>query len=126
MKTTDKNKTFYKVCIYTDVYLDSYEQGEKEHVNFYESNFEIEHYTPLNAIHESFINLGFTFYERFAQIETEINGKQVLYYSHLCDVENIEIEETSTLIKDFSDGKINLYSNHHTVKVYKLTESNIY
>jgi hypothetical protein len=121
-----RNKTTYKINIYTDVYLDHYTEGQTKHVNYYKSSFTLDHYTPLKAIEESFLKLGFSFNNKFADIHTDDNGQQALYYSHLCDVENIEIEETELLIKEFREGKINLYSNNHTVEVYKLTESNIY
>ena len=121
-----KNKTTYIIKIYTDVYLDHYEKGETEEVNNYYNKFTIDHYTPLKAIAESFNNLGFNFNCKFAEIQTDDDGQQILFYSHLCDVDNIEVEETDTLIKDFGEGKINLYSNNHRVEVYKLTESNIY
>ena len=122
-----RNKTTYQINIYTDVYLDHYTKGETEEVNSYYNKFTINHYTPLKAIEESFNKLGFSFNQKFAEIHTEWNNaKQVLYYSHLCDVDNIEVEETESLITEFREGKINLYSNNHKVEVYKLTESNIY
>lgn len=121
-----RNKTTYKINIYTDVYLDHYTEGETQQVNYYTNSFTIDHYTPLKAIEKIFYKLGFSFNHKFADIHTHDDGQQVLYYSHLCDLENIEIEETESLITEFREGKINLYSNNHRVEVYKLTESNIY
>jgi len=121
-----RNKTTYKINIYTDVYLDHSLQNTTRLVNYYKNSFIIDHFTPLKAIEESFDKLGFSFNHKFADIHTHDDGQQVLYYSHLCDLENIEIEETESLITEFREGKINLYSNNHRVEVYKLTESNIY
>jgi hypothetical protein len=119
MKTETK---IYIVESLTNVYVDSYNEGEGDFCNCYEVRSEQQTKTPLEAIKLHFENsLFYTFY--FNLSDTDEN-KKTLYYSNLVNVDNEEVEEKTHTFKQWKKGKINLYVANHVINVieYKLTE----
>jgi hypothetical protein len=111
-----KNRKF-KVEIYTDVYVDSYEEGEGERVNYYTNETEVISTSPFEAIEKALYKLGFEFKKEHSQLDEEEN---ICYYSNLCDNDNFEINEKDSYYKEWKEGKRILYSNNHTIKVYEV------
>ena len=81
-----------------NIYVDSYEQGEGENVNNFDTKGE------------------YSFEKDYMQPDEEQDGKA--WYSVLCDVENSEATENqkTTWIND----KLTLYANNMTLYVYEL------
>jgi len=113
----------YKVEIYTNVYIDSYKDGELDHVNHYSNETEIKASRPIEAIEKALYKLGFSFEENYAQIDEEQN---ILFYSNLVDNDNFEINKKDSYYNEWKEGKRILYSANHSIKVYELSNTNIY
>lgn len=112
----------YKVGIYTHVYIDSYENGEGDKVNFYTNESDHKTSNPIKAIKEAMYKLGFSFDKTKAQSSELYN---FVYYSNLVDNDSFEILESDTMYNDWKEGKINLFSANHTIIVHQLNEITI-
>lgn len=108
----------YKVEIHTDVFEDSYNEGEGKHVNWFKNDYTIDDETPMLAVEKALNKIGYSFNASLAAIDDE-NDNQV-WYSNLVNVDNIEVHKGERQYNDFKDGKINLYSANHSIYVYEL------
>ncbi len=99
-----------------NIYVDSYEQGEGENVNNFDTKGEYKAENPTEAIEKHLSSLGYSFEKDYMQPDEEQDGKA--WYSVLCDVENSEATENqkTTWIND----KLTLYANNMTLYVYEL------
>lgn len=109
----------YKVGIYTHVYIDNYEDGEGDKVNYYSNESTHETSEPIEAIKKAMQNLGFTFDKKYAQSSDIYN---CVYYSNLVDNDSFEILKSDTMYKEWKKGKINLFSANHSIFVHQLNE----
>lgn len=115
----------FKITIDTDIYLDSFEDGELNCVNGYMNSYVIQEETPLKAIQEVFTNnMFYSFDEKHAYIDEE--DEKTLFYSHLVDNDNNEVLHSEEKYKQWKKGKEKLFSANHKVKVQELTNSKIY
>ena len=112
-------KNIYKVEIFTDVYIEDYEHGELDRVNYYENEEEVTTESPIKAIEKALNNLAFSFKVEYS--ETDENNN-TLFYSNLVDNEGFEVTEKDSLYKEWQEGKRVLYIANHTIKVYQLNE----
>lgn len=98
----------YKITTQHDVYIDTYENGEGKHVNFYTLTSECNALNYQDAILNHFNN---TVYLPFDFQHAEINKEQnLIFYSHLVDEEN---EKPSNYdIEKWKKGEKELYSNN--------------
>ena len=107
----------YKVITQHDVYIDSYENGEGKHVNFYQLISELKAETPREAIQEHFNN---TVYLPFDCDKAETNDEgDTMYWSNLVDENNDE--PSAHDIEQWKKGEKELYSNNSYIKVQELT-----
>lgn len=113
----------YQVQINTNVYEDSYSEGEGELVNWFTNDFAINSESPMSAVGEALGKLGYSFSASLSDIDDE-NDNQV-WYSNLVNVDNIEVREGEAEYDDFKDGKIDLYSANHSIYVYELVPVNL-
>ena len=112
-------KNIYKVEIFTDVYIEDYEHGELDRVNYYENEEEVTTESPIIAIEKALNNLGFSFDVKYSETDEDNNS---LYYSNLTDNDNFEVTEKDSLYKEWQEGKRVLYTANHTIKLYQLNE----
>lgn len=112
----------YKVGIYTHVYVDSYEHGEGDKVNYYSNESEHETKEPIEAIEKAMNKLGFSFDKQNAQ-SSELYD--FIYYSNLVDNNSFEILRSDTTYKEWQEERINLFSANHTIIVHQLNEIKI-
>lgn len=115
-------KNIYKVEIFTNVYIDDYEQGELDRVNYYENEEEVTTENPIKAIEKALNNLGFSFKVEYSETDEDNN---TLYYSNLVDNDSFEITEKDSLYKEWKEGKRVLYTANHAIKVYQLNEAKL-
>lgn len=112
----------FKVEICTDVYIDSFEDGELDRVNWYSNETEVQAVRPLEAIEKALYKIGFSFDKKNADIEDD----NICYYSNLIDNDNFEITESDSYYKEWIEGKKTLYAANHSIKVFELSNVNIY
>ena len=113
----------YQVKINTDVYEDSYSEGEGDHVSWFTNTCIVESSSPMNAVGEALGKLGYSFSASLSDIDDE-NDNQV-HYSNIVDVDNVEVNEQESQYNDFKEGKVNLYSANHSIYVYELVPVNL-
>lgn len=105
-----------------DVYIDSYENGELDNVNFYALEGKIDANNPREAIKKYFEEvLYFSFEIENAYIdheETNEGSDNCLHYSNLVDVNNYEASKRE--IELWKENKEELYSNNTTIYIYEL------
>ena len=105
-----------------DIYVDDYNKGELENVNFYTNEKRITANNAKEAISKYFQNTLYLSFEfEYAQVDDEY--KNVLHYSNLVDEENSEASKGE--IELWKEGKYKLYSNNTTLEIYELTEVEI-
>jgi hypothetical protein len=115
----------FKVTIITDVFVDSFEDGELNQVNSFMNSYVIQEETPLKAIQEVFTNkMFYSFDEKHAYIDEE--NEKTLFYSHLVDDDYNEVLHSEEKHKRWKKGKEKLFSANHEVRVRELTTSKIY
>ena len=114
-------KTF-KIISHHNVFIDSYEEGEGEEVNYYTEKAEVKAETVNEAIQQYFDEtLCYSFDFKHAAIDEENNN--VLYYSNLVDAENCEASESE--IEKWKQNNLTLYSNTIQIEVYELIQQQI-
>lgn len=103
------------------VYLDSYENGEMEQVNFYTQKDTIKANSPREAIKLYFEkSLYYSFDIKLACIEHEETNKtsiNTLHYYVLVDGNNIEASESE--INQWKEDKKLLYSNNIYLTIFE-------
>lgn len=100
-----------------NIYVDSYEQGEGENVNNFDTKGEYKAKNPTEAIEKHLLSLCYSFSKDYIQVDEEEIGK--VWYSVLCDVENSEATESKK--NAWKKDKLTLYANNMTLYVYELT-----
>ena len=106
----------YKVTSTHDVYIDSFEDGEEEQVNYYELSSEIKAKDWKDAIKKYFSDyLYFEICLERGYIDEETNTFQ---YSNLVDADNIEASEDE--VKQWKENKLTLYSNNTVITVEQI------
>lgn len=113
-------KNYFIECEH-NIYVDSYEQGEGENVNNFDTKGEYKAENPTEAIEKHLSSLGYSFEKDYMQKDDE--SENVCYYSVLCDVENSEA--TQNEVKQWKKGKKILYSNNMILSVYELINAKI-
>lgn len=99
-----------------NIYIDSYEQGEGENVNNFDTKGEYNAENPTAAIEKHLTSLGYSFDKDYMQLDEDQDGK--VWYSILCDVENSEATEKQKNI--WKEEELILYANNMTLYVYEL------
>lgn len=113
-------KTF-KINNHVEVYKDSFENGEGDHVSGWQHSATVAAETPMAAIQNFFDKeLYFSFNEENANVYVEDNGKNVLFYSTLVDQDNCEVSQTSGDYENFKNGKIDLFVAHSRITIFEL------
>lgn len=103
-----------------EVYKVNYKEGEGDYVDFWSHSAQVCAETPMTAIEQFFKKeLGLSFDEKLAHVD-DLNGANVLLYSHCVDEENEEIDSASQAFVDFKAGKRDLYSANSQVEAFEL------
>ena len=115
-------KTYFIESVH-DIYIDSYSEGEKENVNFYDIKQNVKAENPRQAIEKYFeTELFFSFNLKYAYIVHEEEGEEEpqnkLTYSVLVDEENNEATEKD--IEKWKQNKKTLYANNITIYIHEL------
>ena len=115
-------KTYFIKSIH-DIYIDSYSEGEKGNVNFYDIEQNVKAENPREAIKmffEKFLYYNFSFEHSYIvhEEEGEEEPQNKLFYSVLVDEENCEANEKE--IEEWKQNKKTLYSNNITIYVHEL------
>lgn len=113
-------KTFILNCHHS-IEVDSYQNGELENVNNFDTNGQYKTETPIEAIEKHFYSLGYNFDKNY--IDTDEEEENKIFYSVLCDEENDEATESQIELWK-KDEKI-LYSNNMIIYVYELVSAKI-
>ena len=112
-------KTF-KITSYHEVYIDSFKEGELNHVNHYSLNANIQSETLREAIESYFEN---ELYYSFNFEESEIDeDKKFIQWNVLVDNENSEVNDTDSVFAQWKKGKKTLYVNNISVCAELVTE----
>jgi hypothetical protein len=111
----------YKIKSIHHIFIDSYEQGEMEHVNFYNLESEIQANDINEAISLYFENVLFYKFD-FANCSI-LDDKKVLHYSVLCDSENCEASKSEMEL--WKKNKLTLYSNNIDIEIFELMQCEI-
>lgn len=99
------------------IYVDSFNEGEQEQVNYYELSANIKAETPQKAIEQYFgKNLYYHFNIKDSSIDDE--KENVLYYSTLVDGDNSEAFENC--IELWKEGQKKLFSNQIRIEIQEL------
>lgn len=101
----------YLIKTYFNVYEDSYENGEGKHVNSWA--WESKHDTIESALEQHFAQLGLS-YDPDYMLEDDGNR----HYSWTVDADNDEA--TQDQIEYWKQGKMQLYSLHASIDIYKM------
>ena len=111
----------YKIKSVHLIYIDSYEEGEVEQVNYYTLKSEIQANDIKEAIQKYFENVLYYKFD-FANCSVSDN-KKVLNYSVLCDSENCEASQKE--IELWKKGKLTLYSNNIEIEIFEMVKCEI-
>lgn len=103
----------YLIKTYFDVYEDDYNEGEGLAVNWWQH--ESEHNAIESALQQHFEQLGLSYDANFL---LEDDGNR--WYSWIVDADNNEATESQAEL--WKQGKLNLYSLHANIKIYKLEQ----
>ncbi|MFY8170413.1 MAG: hypothetical protein ACOVK2_04780 [Candidatus Fonsibacter sp.] len=114
----------YKIEISTDVYVDSWKDGELDYVNCFTNSFEIVEVSPIKAIEKAMDKLCFSFDKKYMQLDEE--SETICFYSNLVNEENEEVNKTDIEYKEWKKGKKALYSANHRIEVKELINTKIY
>lgn len=104
----------YFIQSFHTIYLDSYEQGETDQVNYFKCEKLISADNPINALRK--------YYEQ--EIARDFNEYQLftdeiyVHDSFLVDVDNYMATEKQ--IEQWKNNKINLYSENVTFHIFEL------
>lgn len=82
----------YKVECMHDVYVDSFERGELDHVNFFDTKGEYKVENPFEAIEKHLDSLGYDLKKEHCQIDEQETNK--VWYSVLVDEENCKASDS--------------------------------
>ena len=114
-------KTYFIKSIH-DIYIDSYSEGEKENVNFYDIEQNVKAENPREAIKKFFEEIlyyKFNFENAIISNEEDENEPvNRLEYSVLVDEENNEATEKD--IEKWKQNKKTLYANNITISIHEL------
>ena len=115
-------KTYFIKSIH-DIYIDSYSEGEKENVNFYDIEQNVKAENPREAIKiffEKFLYYNFSFENSYIvhEEEGEEEPQNKLFYSVLVDEENNEANGKD--IEKWKQNKKTLYANNITIYIHEL------
>ena len=111
----------YKVITQHDVYIDSYENGEGKHVNFYQLISEHKAETPREAIKMHFDN---TVYLPIDIEVAEVNEEgTAIHWSNLVDEKNGEPAKYQ--IEEWKKGEKELYCNNSCITVQEVVNVNL-
>ena len=113
-------KNYIVECVH-DVYIDSFEEGQKEHVNYYDTKGKYEADIAIEAIEKHLSFLGYQFEQKNSEVDEDEPNK--LFFSILADVENNEATEKQ--IEIWQKDKLKLYDNNMVLCVYELTPAKI-
>ena len=112
------------------VYVDSYENGEEEQVNFYIQKAEIKAENAKEAIKlyfEKELCFSFDIKDAYITHEEEEEGseapKNTLHYSILVDIDNMEA--TKEELEAWKKNEIKLYSNNIYLTIHELKPATI-
>jgi hypothetical protein len=103
-----------------DIYIDSYEQGELENVNWYKTQGKYNAKNPFEAVKEHLKSLGYDFNKENSEVNEEMLN--LIHYSVLVDNESNNASENQ--VELWEKGDLKLYSNNMAIYVYELTPGN--
>lgn len=83
-------KPYIIECVH-DVYIDSFSEGQKEHINYYDTKGKYEADSAINAIEKHLSFLGYQFEKKNSEVDEDEPNK--LFFSILADVDNNEATE---------------------------------
>ena len=119
-------RTFSITSIH-DVYVDDYNQGELEHVNWYKLQEIVSANDTKEAIQKYFNDYLFYDFDidhaYIPHIEDESENKNVLHYSVLVDVESCQA--SSYDVVSWKEGRLKLFSNNINIIIQELIEVEI-
>ena len=109
-----------KFEIYSDneVFVDIYDEGEKEQVNSYFLSQKIEAENYKEAIKKYFSN--HLYYEYEDKEENYDKEQNCIFYSVLVDIQNCEASKNE--IESWKAGNLGLYSNNIFLKISEIIE----
>ena len=100
-----------------EVFVDDYEKGELEAVNFYNLEEQILEDTPKAAI-AKYCNILLNLNIDFESAELDTEQPHRISYSALVDEDNIPASKS--LIEQWKAGEIKLFCNHIDISIYEL------
>ena len=104
----------YFIESFHEIFIDSYEQGELEQVNYFKCEKIIQADSPINALRK--------YYEQETARDFSIKNididDELIYDSFLVDVDNYIATEKQ--IQKWKNNEIQLYSENVTFHIYKL------
>lgn len=114
-----ETKTFF-IKSFNSVFIDNYEEGEGDMVNEYNIKGEISAESAESAL-MLFVenNLNFNYDKENLQVD-DVCGA---VYTTLVDNENYEASEEE--IKEWRNGKIELYAHYSHIKIFELVKVDI-
>lgn len=111
----------YYVKAGVEIYVDNFNEGEGEQVNYWDANSFIEAESPMEAVKTFFEKiLFFSFEEENAHIDDELNGVNVLQYSNYVDAENCELAADSKEMAEFAEGKRTVFVANSHIEIFEL------
>lgn len=115
-------KTFLIECEH-NIYIDSYEQGEGENVNNFNTKGTFKAENATEAIGKHLASLGYSFDTEHMQVDEEEGQENKVWYSVQVDAEDSEVSESQ--INNWRKNKLILYSVNLTIYVYEIIPSKI-
>lgn len=104
----------YFVQSFHTVYVDNYEQGEQEQVNYWKCEKLISSESPINALRK--------YYETETAKDFSLDNlfinDEIIHDSFLVDVDNYPATEKQ--IEQWKNNEINLYSENVTFHIFEL------
>lgn len=103
----------YIIKTYFDVYEDDYNEGEGEHITTW--THQSEHNAIESALQQHFEQLGLSYDVNLLLEDDGNRWYSWMVYEDYCQATDKEIQL-------WKQGKLNLYSLHANIKIYKLEE----
>lgn len=120
-KSNDMNEYFIKS--YHEIYVDDYNDGEGEMVNFYMNDARLHAYDQIDAIKEYFnTQFYYDFDESLVCTDAE-DSTNVVWYNVM--VNELIDEADPSEVELWKNGKLKLYNNSMRIELYQVVPINI-
>lgn len=113
----------YKISSFHEVNINSYEEGELNHINNYSVDAEIKADSVDEAVQKYFAEI--LFYDFDSKMFGFSEDNKILYCSYLVDEDNNEVHVNSVLYERFKRSEIDLYNNNVSLTVEELKQVEI-